>query len=506
MNSSMIRYVIGQVIRIEGVLMLLPAFVGAIYQESQGLTYLLCAAILIGGGWLLCLKKPEDNVFYLKEGCVMTALSWIVMSILGAIPFIITGEIPHFVDALFEVVSGFTTTGSSILSDVEALSHPSLFWRSFTHWVGGMGVLVFLLAIVPLSGGSSINLMRAESPGPEVDKNVPKMRQSAGILYVIYAIMTVIQIVLLIIAGMPVFDSLCMTFGSAGTGGFGILNDSAASYNVVCQWILTIFMILFGVNFNFYYYLLDRKAGKAFAMEEVKAYFLIILVAVAFITVNILPQTKGWFDALTKSAFQVGSIITTTGFSTTNFNLWPAASRMILVLLMFIGACAGSTGGGLKVSRVVILVKSVRKEMHSYAHPRNVEKVYLDKKPVSHGTVRSINVYLVTYLVIFVTSLFCVCAVENTDLVTAFTSVAATFNNIGPGLDKVGPAANFGWLHPFSKYVLIFDMLAGRLELFPMLVLLYPRIWSESIERNRAKRRLKFLRRNAERNQLQNQN
>ncbi len=332
--------------------MLLPCLVAVFYQEKEGLWYLPVAAGSLVLGVLMSLRKPKNSVFYLKEGCIATALSWIFLCFFGAIPFYLTGEIPSFTDALFETVSGFTTTGASILSDVEALSHCSLFWRSFTHWIGGMGVLVFLLAIIPMSGGSNINLMRAESPGPSVGKLVPKMKDTVRILYLIYSGLTVAEIVLLL-GGMPFFDALCTSLGTAGTGGFGIRNDSIAGYSPYLQWVTTIFMILFGVNFNAYCLLLFRKIKDFLRMEEVRCYLLIIFASVAFIAGNILKTCTGIFDAVTKAAFQVASIITTTGFSTTDFQQWPESSKAVLVLLMFVGACAGSTGGGIKVSRFV---------------------------------------------------------------------------------------------------------------------------------------------------------
>ena len=382
------------------------------------------------------------------------------------------------IDALFETVSGFTTTGSSILSDVEALSHCALFWRSFTHWIGGMGVLVFLLAVIPLSGGSYINLMRAESPGPSVGKLVPKIKYTAQILYVIYLGMTVVEIILLLISRMPVFDAITLSFGTAGTGGFGIKGDSIASYTALQQWIITIFMILFGVNFNAYYLILFRKFKKALQMEEVKAYFGIIFVSTAIITGSLVMGNMQFADALRHAAFQVGSIITTTGYATINFDAWSQTCRTILVLLMFVGACAGSTGGGMKVSRFIVMVKTMTKELNSYIHPKSVKKIKMDGKPIEHEVVRSINVYLITFMIIFVVSVFAI-SFEGHDLVTNFTAVAATINNIGPGLSMVGPDCNFGFFSDFSKLVIIFDMLAGRLELFPLLILFHPAIWKE---------------------------
>ena len=480
MNLSMIRYILGSVLAMEGLLMLPAAAVGYCYGEiSQAAVFLIvgCTTFLLG--LMFRWKKPENAVFYLKEGCVSTALCWIVMSIMGGLPFVLTGEIPAFTDAMFETVSGFTTTGASILTDVEALCHASLFWRSFTHWVGGMGVLVFLLAVLPMGGGSNMNLMRAESPGPSVGKLVPKVRHTARILYIIYIVMTLIQIVLLLLGGMDLFDAATLSFGTAGTGGFGIKNSSIGGYNVYCQWVIGIFMVLFGINFNAFYFLTIRHFRDAFSMEEVRAYLLIIAAAVAVIFINILEMCQGAFDALTKAFFQVASIITTTGYATTDFDLWPTTSKFVLVLLMFVGACAGSTGGGIKVSRFLIAGKTILKEFGAYVHPKSIKKIQLDSKPIEHEVVRSTNVYFMTYLMLFALLLFLI-TFEGLDLVSSFTAVAATFNNIGPGLAAVGPTCSFAGFSLFGKWVLIFAMLAGRLELFPMLMLFHPTLWKES--------------------------
>ena len=479
MNISIIRYLLGKVLGIEGALLLFPVAAAVFYRETFGWVYFACAVGCLILGTLVSLQKPSSTVFYLKEGCVTTALSWILLSAFGALPLWITGEIPHYYDSLFEIISGFTTTGASILTDVEALSHCSLFWRSFTHWIGGMGVLVFLLAVVPLSGGSNINLMRAESPGPSVGKLVPRVRHTARLLYIIYFALTLAEILVLLCLGMPLFDSLCTGLGTAGTGGFGILNTSIASYSMAIQWVVTIFMILFGVNFNAYYFIVFHQAKKAFQMEEVRWYFAVILASIVVITANIRHLFATGLEALTASAFQVGSIITTTGFSTVDFNVWPTASKLILVILMFCGACAGSTGGGIKVSRFILLFKTIRKELLSFIHPKSVMKIQMDEKPVEHEVMRSTNVYFITFMTIFSLSVFLV-SLEGKDLVTTFTSVAATINNIGPGLDLVGPAANYSHMSVFSKFVLMFDMLAGRLELFPMLILFHPAIWKEA--------------------------
>lgn len=486
MNGSIIRRILGYVLVVEAGLMLLPCLVALYYKENQGVYYLIVAAVSLLIGVALAIKKPKRTMFYLKDGCVATALSWIVLSACGCIPFVLTGEIPRFIDALFETISGFTTTGASILDNVEALSHCSLFWRSFTHWIGGMGVLVFILAIVPLSGGSNINLMKAESPGPSVGKIVPKMRKTAFILYAIYFTMTVVEVIFLVAGKMPFFDAVTAAFGTAGTGGFGIKNDSIAGYSDYIQWVITVFMIAFGVNFNAYYLLLFRQFSKAFSMEEVRWYFITIFVSIGIVFSHTIQIYNSVLEALTKSAFQVASIITTTGYSTADFNTWSGTSKTVLILLMFVGACAGSTGGGIKVSRFVVAAKTMFKELNSYIHPKSVRKVKLDGKPVEHEVVRTTNVYFITFFCVFVASVFLV-SLEGKDLVTNFTAVAATINNIGPGLELVGPTANFNHFNDFSKIVLMFDMLAGRLELFPLIILFNPVMWKESIKHNHAR-------------------
>ncbi|MBR1562739.1 MAG: TrkH family potassium uptake protein [Ruminococcus sp.] len=493
MNRSIIKFILGHVLVIEGLLMLLPCAVALFYGEGVGVWYLLSAALAFALGMLLRLRKPKSTVFYLKEGCMTTALSWLMLSFFGCLPFWLGGEIPSFTDAMFETVSGFTTTGASILSDVESLSHAALFWRSFTHWIGGMGVLVFLLAIIPMSGGggSNMNLMKSESPGPSVGKLVPKIKATARLLYIIYLAMTVLEFILLLFGKMNVFESMCTAFGTAGTGGFGFRNDSFASFSPYIQWVVTIFMILFGVNFNFYYFMLYRQFKKALLMEEVRYYFIIIILAITVIFANILDMTAGIADAIRQSSFQVASVITTTGFSTVDFNMWPSLSKTILVLIMFCGACAGSTGGGMKVSRFIILFKSMGKELNSYIHPKSIQKIKLDKKPVEHEVVRATNAFVVAYLIVYVVSLVII-ALDGRDLITTFTSVAATINNIGPGLELCGPAANFGFFSTPSKFVLMFDMLAGRLEIFPMLLLFYPGAWKDMLSKNSKKKDKSF--------------
>lgn len=471
MNLKIVFYYLGWVLNIEAVLMLLPCAVSLIYGDGMLPYFLVTMVICTVIGFMTAHKKPADTVFYAREGFLTVALTWVMLSFFGALPFWFSRQIPSLVDAMFETISGFTTTGASILSDVEALSPSLLMWRSFTHWVGGMGVLVFVLAILPLVGGGySMYLMRAESPGPSVGKLTPKVKNTAKILYLIYLVMTVLQMILLLIGGMPLFDSLATSFGTAGTGGFGIWNDSIAHYNsYYLQGVITVFMILFGVNFNVYYLLSIRKWKEALQCDEARVYFGIIACSILVITINIRAMFPTLFDAFHHAAFQVGTIITTTGFSTVDFDKWPELSKTILVGLMLVGACAGSTGGGMKVSRLCIMAKTVMKELAFIIHPRNVRKTRFEGKTVEHEVLRSINVFLVAYLGIFVLSVMLI-SLDNFDFATNFTAVAATLNNIGPGLAKVGPTQNFGIYSNFSKLVLAFDMLAGRLEIFPMLV------------------------------------
>lgn len=456
--------------------MVLPTAVALIYRESEVWCFLATMAVCLMVGMLLVRRKPKNQIFYVAESFVAVSLSWVLLSVMGAVPFVLSGYIPNPIDALFETVSGFTTTGASILSSVEQLPKCLLFWRSFTHWIGGMGVLVFLLSVLPMVGGSHMNLMKAESPGPIVSRLVPKVQMTAKLLYQIYLGMTILEAVILILGKMPIFDAITITVGTAGTGGFAIRNDSLASYTAFQKNVVTVFMILFGVNFNFYFFLLMRKIGQAFKMQEVRAYFLIIASAIGIITVNTVSLCGNALQAFQDAAFQVGSVITTTGYATVDFDKWPQLSRTVMVLLMFIGACAGSTGGGIKVSRVLILLKSVKKELKQYLHPSAVEKIKMDGKIVEHEVVRSTNVFMVAYVLIFTVSVLLI-SLDEYDLVTNFTAVTATFNNIGPGLALVGPTGNFGFFSNFSKVVLIFDMLAGRLEIFPVLLLFSRETW-----------------------------
>ena len=480
MNLAMVRYLLGWMLGVEAVFLLFPALTALIYQEHEIGAFLSAALLCAVICWLLCRRKPENTRFYAREGFVTVACCWIVLALTGALPFLLTGEIASPIDALFETISGFTTTGATILSDVEALSHASLLWRSLTHWVGGMGVLVFMLAILPLAGGHTIYLMRAESPGPSVTKLSPHLRDTALTLYAIYFGLTVLQIVLLLFGGMPFFDALNTALATAGTGGFGIWNTSMAHYNsFYLQAVVTVFMILFGINFSFYFLLLTRRWRAAFQIEEVRLYLGVILASAVVIGLNIRPMFHSIWESLHHAFFQVGSIITTTGFSTVDFDQWPALSKCILVILMLIGACAGSTGGGIKCSRILLMGKSVRKEMHFLIHPRSIRVNQMDGHRVQHEVMRSINVFLIAYCMIFLVSVLLL-SLSNEEMITNFTAVAATLNNVGPGLAMVGPTCNFSFFSPLSKIVLMFDMLAGRLELFPMLLLFAPATWRRS--------------------------
>ena len=478
MNFSIIVYIVGMILNLEAALMLLPCITALAYGEKAGLAFVFVILFCLVIGIPIAMHKPKKKAFYARESFVAVALSWITLSIVGAAPFVITGSIPNPVNALFETVSGFTTTGASILTDVEVLPKCVLIWRSFTHWIGGMGVLVFVLAIIPLTGGYHMALMKAESPGPSVSRMLPKVQSTAKILYAIYIGLTLLQISLMLLSRMPLFDALCISFGTAGTGGFGVLNSSCGDYSTLQQIIITVFMILFGVNFNVYFFLIMKKFGQAFHTEEVRYYLGIIAVAVIAITINVVHMFGGVFEALQQAAFQVGSIITTTGYSTVDFDQWPMFSKTILLMLMFIGACAGSTGGGIKVSRIMILIKSVGKELLLFLHPNAVKKIKIDGKPVAHEVVRSTNIFIVVYVLIFAFSTLII-SIDNFDYTTNFSAVAATLNNIGPGLNLVGPAQNYSLFSNFPKLILTFDMLAGRLEIFPLLMLFYPRTWKK---------------------------
>lgn len=472
MNNQYIKYTLGAVIFLEGILLLVSSLVAIIYKEYVFWTYLFVGVIALVFGLLLKRKKPVINNFYAKEGFVIVALSWIILSFIGAVPFYLTKEIPNFIDALFEVVSGFTTTGSSILPEVEALSKASLFWRSFTHFVGGMGVLVFVLAFLP-SNASGMYIMKAESPGPSVGKFVSKLSNTARILYLIYAGITALEFVILVILGMPIYDSINIAFETAGTGGFSIYNTGMTQLPMPVLMTIAIFMVLFGINFNVYYLFLIRKAKEGLKCEEMRIYLSIILVSVIFIAINTNSIYQNLTYSFETAFFQVASIITTTGFASVDFDIWPTFSKTLLVCLMFCGACAGSTGGGIKVSRIAIMFKDGINSIRHVAHPRTVKPIRFEGKPVDKDIVNSIRNYISIYIFVFVISIIIV-SLDKFDFTTNFSAVAATLNNIGPGLNSVGPMCNFSAYSILSKLVLIFDMLAGRLELLPMLVLFAP--------------------------------
>ena len=482
MNYKMVGRFLAQILAVEGAFMVPAAVVSFVCGEVQAFQAFLwslsiiCLAVM--GLYLFC-RKTESR-FYAKEGLVCAGISWIVMGLLGCLPFFLSGEIPSYLDALFEIVSGFTTTGASILPKVEGMSKGLLYWRSFSHWLGGMGVLVFLLAIIPAGGrgrGYTMHILRAESPGPNVGKLVPKMKDTAKILYLIYILLTVLNVVFLLIGKMPVFDAVCTAFGTAGTGGFGIRNDSIAGYSPYLQNVCTVFMLLFGVNFSCYYLLLMRKFKNVFRDEELRMYLGVVIGSIVLIVWNL----KGFYGTLGETvrhaAFQVASIMTTTGFATTDFDLWPSFSKAVLLSLMVVGACAGSTGGGLKCGRALLLLKSLRRNIRKVLHPQKVQIVRNNGQMVDEKVLENTNAYLAAYVVIVLLS-FIVISLDGFSITTNISAVLACFNNIGPGFDAVGPTCNFAAYSPLSKIVLIADMLAGRLEIFPILILFSRSTWT----------------------------
>ena len=482
MNKRLIVYILGWVLIVEGIAMQVCTITSVIYRENEGLYFLITGAVSAGLGVLAVrVRKPKNMVLYQKAGFCATALSWIVLSLVGAMPFFLSREIPNYLDALFETVSGFTTTGATILVEVEQLSHGMLMWRSLMNWLGGMGVIVFLLALIPKLGGQqNIYLMRAESPGPIVGKAVPKMRDYAALLYGIYFGLTLTEFLLLFFGGMDVFDAINTSFATAGTGGFGVRNANIAAYDTYYfQTVIAVFMMLFGINFSFYILLIGKKFGQAFRMTELWVYLGLIVFCTVVMGFNIMSLYPTAYDAFHQSFFYTSSIITTTGFGIGDVNHWPMLSRALILFITFTGAMAGSTGGGFKISRIILLFKEARKEFFLLVHPRNVRAVVMDGKKVDHNTMRSTTVYLVLYILVFIVS-FTLVSIEGRGFVTCFTSIAATLNNTGPGLGAVGPVGNYAMFTPLSKFVLIFDMLAGRLELFPVILLFIPAAWKKS--------------------------
>ncbi len=481
MNYRMVFYLLGQMMRVEGVLMLLPLACTWIYHEDTLTAFLIPIVLLIATGSVLTFKMPQKRDIYAKEGFAVVGLSWILLSVFGAMPFLLSGTIPHFCDALFETASGFTTTGASILTNVEILPHSILFWRSFTHWIGGMGVLVFTLAVLPKSNERSVRLMhvmRAEIPGPVVGKLVSRVKSTARILYAMYIVLTLLETMLLLFGGMPLFDALCHSFGTAGTGGFSIWNDSVAHYHsAYVDGVVSVFMLLFSLNFNLYFLLLMRQVRPVVKNSELRWFLSIVAIATAAIMIDTRHLYSGVFQNLRYAFFQVMTVISTSGFSTTDFNKWPIFSKTVLMLLMFIGACAGSTGGGLKVGRVMLLVKTFLREVRLMLHPRSVHVIRTDGKRVDEETVRGAASFFITYMLLFSASVMLLAIFDNFDLITNFTAVTACINNIGPGLELVGPTGNYSLFTDASKLVLTFDMLAGRLELFPILMIFAPATW-----------------------------
>ncbi len=481
MNYKMIAYIIGQLVRVEGILMIPSFIVGLIYGENVYAAFLIPILGSVILGTLLTFKKPENTSIFAKEGFVTVGLSWILLSFIGALPFVIDGCIPSIVDAFFETVSGFTTTGASILQDVEILGYGVLFWRSFTHWIGGMGVLVFVLAILPQTDTRSVKLMhvmRAEVPGPKVGKLVSKIGHTARIMYGLYIVLTFIEVALLLFGGMPLFDSLVNSFGTAGTGGFAIKNISIAAYDsAYFDYVIGIFMVLFGVNFNLYYLIAIGHFAQALKSEELRWYLAIVAGSTAIIAIDIYSIFGNIADSVRYSFFQVASIITTTGFATYNFDEWPALSKIVLIMLMFCGACAGSTGGGIKVGRIILLIKTGLREIKYMLHSRAVVAIRMEDKPVERDVIRGATSFFIVYIMLFTVSIFFIEMAEECDLVTGFTAVTACLNNIGPGLGMVGPIANCSWMSDISKLILSFNMLAGRLEIFPILLLFAPSTW-----------------------------
>ena len=473
----MIVYIIAKMLGVEGAVLLIPAFVAFLYGESDVIQFLIVSAVLGAIFFIFGRKRPENKVIYAKEGLVIVGLAWILWSLFGALPFVLTGSIPSYVDAFFETVSGFTTTGSTILTNIEALPKGVAFWRSLTHWIGGMGVLVFVMMLTSLDDEHSMHLMRAEVPGPEADKLVPKARATARILYLMYFVLTAAEVVFLMFGGMSFYDALLHSFSTAGTGGFSNRNASVAYYDsAYIDGVITVFMILFGVNFNLYFLIRLKNWKDALRNEELHAYLGIIAGAVAIVTVNILGIYGNLVHAFRYASFQVASVITTTGFCTADFNLWPELSKVVLLGIMVIGACAGSTGGGIKVSRFLILVKSIKQEVRRMLHPKAVTIVKINGKRVGNDTIRSVYIYFISYILVMMVSILLV-SINNFDFATTFSSVLTTLNNVGPGISMVGPVENFHMFSPLSKLVFCMDMLLGRLEIFPYLLLMSPELW-----------------------------
>lgn len=480
MNIRKVLKLIGEMLKLEGVCMALPFICGIIYKERAGIHFALIGVIVFMIGIMLSSTKVKDARFFSAEGFVTVALGWVFLSFFGALPFYFSREIPNFIDALFETISGFTTTGATILSEVENMSKCMLFWRSFSHFLGGMGVLVLVLAIIPTQG-ENMFIMKAESPGPSVGKLLPKVADTAKILYVIYVILTLLSILLYFLSGLPLFDAICIGFGSAGTGGFTVTNDGIGHYAAHSQVLIATMTLLFGVNFNIYYLMIMKQFKSAFHSEELRTYITIIIIATITISLNTLNFYNGvYLESLEKSYFQVISILTTTGYATTNFANWPMLSKYLLLVLMVIGGSAGSTGGGFKISRIIILIKSAINQIYFELHPNSVKIVRFEDKPIDSHLLRSVTSYLLAYILIIIVSIFLI-SYENFDFETTFSSVIETFNNIGQGLGRLGPTGNFSIFGNFSKVIFMLLMLIGRLEIFPVLLLFSSKTWKREV-------------------------
>ncbi len=477
MNYRMTVFIIGKMLGVESALLLIPALVAFIYKEKSGVTFLIVSAVLCLIFLLFGRKAPENKRIYGKEGLVIVGSAWILWSLFGAMPFFISGTIPDYLDAFFETVSGFTTTGSTILVDIEALPRGMQFWRCLTHWIGGMGVLVFVMMLTSLDDDNSMHLMRAEVPGPEADKLVPKARRTARILYSMYFVLTAVEVVFLLFGGMDFYDALIHSFSTAGTGGFSNRNASVSFYDsAYIDGVITVFMILFGINFNLYFLIRMKNWKAALKNEEMHVYLGIILASIAVISINVLGMYENIVHAFRYASFQVGSVITTTGFYTADYNLWPELSKTVLLSLMVVGACAGSTGGGIKVSRLLILLKSVRQEIKHMLHPKSVTVVKINGKKINRDTVHNVYIYFICYILILMGSVLLV-SIDNFDFATSFSAVLTTLNNVGPGISLAGPVENFYEFSALAKIVFCLDMLVGRLEIFPYLLLLSPDLW-----------------------------
>lgn len=478
MNYRMISYYIGKILLIEAVLLCFPSIVAIIYGDNTLIAFALTIAVLTITGLITTHKRPQKTNIYAKDGYFIVALTWILISVFGAMPFFFSGYIPSVTDALFETVAGFTTTGATILRDIEALPKSLLFWRSFTNWIGGMGILVFVIAIMPKTESNSMHVMRAEVPGPTVGKLVSKLSATARILYSIYCVLTAVQVIMLWAGGMPLFDSVVNSFATAGTGGFGILNNSIEGYNsLYSEMVIALFMLIFGVNFNLYYMILIKHGRQALKSEELRWYLGIVAASVIIIAISLVSTKHGIGESIRYSFFQVAAIITSTGFATTNFNTWPVIAKFVLIFLMAVGACAGSTGGGIKISRLMILVKSSMRDIKKAINPRSVETVKIDKRTVDEPVVKSVSVFLATYMIIASISMLII-ALDGRDIVTTLTSIIACLGNTGIGFGAIGPYGNYADFSMLSKLVFCFNMLAGRLELIPMLMLFSPYAWS----------------------------